>query len=154
MIACLARRSALLLLIALVSVITACAGKGDVSALEIEQQAFDDLRAEFRNVIDDPWREMEAVSLMDELVEAFDQLRVRVSERRRTVREFNADYDTTREEFDAFFDGIEADIQANRIEVIESERALLAALTPEERESMERVQTEAMRAAIRTIQSI
>ena len=154
MLACLARRSALLLLIALVSGITACAGKGDVSAIEVEQQAFDDLRAEIRNIIDDPWREMEALALMDELVEAFDQLRVRVSERRRRAHELNADYDTTREEFDAFFDGIEADIQANRIEVIESERALLATLTPEERKSLEKVQTEAMKAAIRTIQSI
>ena len=154
MIACLARRSALLLLIALASVITACAGKGDVSALEIEQQAFDDLRAEFRNVIDDPWREMEALALMDELVEALGYLRERVTKRRLQMRELNEDYDTTREEFDAFFDGIEANIQVYRIEVIETERALLAALTPEERESLENVQTEAMRAAIRTIQSL
>ncbi len=42
MFACLARRSAVLLLIALVSGITACAGKDDISAIEVEQQAFDD----------------------------------------------------------------------------------------------------------------
>lgn len=154
MFACLARRSALLLLIALVSVITACAGKGDVSAIEVEQQAFDDLRFEIREVIDDPWREMEVLSLTDELIAALDQLRDQISERRRHVVALHKNYDTTREEFEAFFEEIEADIQANRMELIETQRALLALLTPEERASLEKVGTKAMRAAIKTIQSI
>ena len=154
MFACLARRSAPLPLIALVSVITACAGKGDVSAIEVEQQAFDDLRTEIRNVIDDPWREMEALALTDELIAALDQLRDRVSERRRHVMALYENYDTTREEFEAFFEEIEADIQTNRMELIETERALLALLTPEERASLEKVETKAMKAAIKTIQAI
>ena len=154
MFACLARRSAPLPLIALVSVITACAGKGDVSAIEVEQQAFDDLRAQIREVIDDPWREMEVLSLTDELIAALDQLRDQVSERRRHVVALNKNYDTTREEFEAFFEEIEADIQAKRMELIETQRALLALLTPEERASLEKVGTKAMRAAVKTIQSI
>ena len=154
MIAGLARRSALLLLIALVSGITACAGKGDVSSIEVEQQAFDDLRFEIREVVDDPWREMEALALTDELIEALDQLREQLTERRRHVVALNKNYDTTREEFDAFFEEIEADIQANRMELIETQRALLALLTPEERASLEKVGTKATRAAIKTIHAI
>ena len=154
MFACIKRRSVLLLLIALASVVTACAGKGDVSAIEVEQQAFDDLRAQIREVIDDPWREMEVLSLTDELIAALDQLRDQVSERRRHVVALNKNYDTTREEFEAFFEEIEADIQAKRMELIETQRALLALLTPEERASLEKVGTKAMRAAVKTIQSI
>ena len=94
---------------------------------------------------------MEALALMDELIDAFHQLRERVTERRRGMRELNADYDTTREEFDAFFDGIEAEIHANRTEALESERALIAVLTPEERILLEKLHTKAMKASIRRI---
>ena len=148
------RRSAMLLAIAIVSGITACAGKEKASAIDIEQQAFDDLRFEIREIIDDPLREMEALALTNELIEALDQHRARVTERRLRVSALHANYDTTREDFEALFDEIETDIQINRVEVIESERALLAALTPEERKSLEKVQTKAMKAATRSIQSI
>ncbi len=154
MFAPLARRSAMLLLAVLASGVTACAGKDDVSLVDVEQQAFDDLRVEIREVIDDPFREMEALSLMNELIEALDHHRERVTERRRRVSALHANYDTTREDFEAFFDEIETDIQMNRMEVIESERALLHVLTDEERKKLEKVQTKAMRAATRSIQSI
>jgi len=148
------RHSAMLLIMGLALGIAACAGKDDVSAIDVEQQAFDDLRFAIREVIDDPLREMEALSLTNELIESLHHLRERVTERRRRVVALNENYDTSREEFEAFFDEIEVDIQANRVDAIESERALLAALTPEERKSLEKVQTKAMKAAISTIQSI
>jgi len=148
------RFSYLLIIIALACAMSACAGKKDVAPIDVERQAFDDLRAEIREVIDDPEREAQAISLTDELIADFDKLREKVSERRSRLRELNLNYDTTREEFEAFFDEVEADIQANRKRVIETERALLAAITPEERALLNKAQTSAMKAATRTIQSI
>ena len=148
------RGGATLLVTVLMLSITACAGKNKASAIDIEREAFDDLRAEIREVIDDPFREMEALALTDELIEALDHLRERVTKRRLRMRELNEDYDTTREEFDAFFDDVEADIHVNRIEAIESERALVAVLTPEERILLEKLHTKAMKASIKSIQSI
>lgn len=148
------RGGATLLVTVLMLSITACAGKNKASAIDIEQEAFDDLRAEIREVIDDPFREMEALSLTDELIEALDQLRARVTERRRRLTALNANYDATREDFEAFFDEVETDIQLHRVDAIESERALLHVLTDEERRKLEKVQTKAMRAATRSIQSI
>jgi len=149
-----ARRGATLLVIVLVLSVTACAGNDKASAIDVEQEAFDDLRAAIRETIDDPFREMEALTLTNELIEALELLRGRVTERRQRVIALTENYDTTREEFEAFFDEIEIDIQTNRIEVVESERALIAVLTPEERKSLEKVQTTAMSAAIRTVQTI
>ena len=149
-----ARRGATLLAIVLVLSVTACAGNDKASAIDVEQEAFDDLRAAIRETIDDPFREMEALTLTNELIEALEHLRGRVTERRQRVIALYANYDTTREEFDAFFDEIETEIQVHRMEVIESERALLRVLTDEEEKSLEKAQTKAMKAATRSIQSI
>ncbi len=149
-----ARRGVTLLAIVLVLSVTACAGNDKASAIDVEQEAFDDLRAAIRETIDDPFREMEALTLTNELIEALEQLRGRITERRQRVMALYANYDTTREDFEAFFDEIETDIQVHRMEVIESERELLRVLTDEEEKSLEKAQTKAMKAATRTIQSI
>ena len=149
-----ARRGVTLLAIVLVLSVTACAGNDKASAIDVEQEAFDDLRAAIREVVDDPFREMEALTLTNELIEALGHLRGRVTARRQRVIALYANYDTTREDFEAFFDEIETEIQVNRIEVIESERALLRVLTDEEEKSLEKAQTKAMKAATRSIQSI
>ena len=154
MFGCLRRHSAMLLAIVLISSVTACAGNDKASAIDVEQEAFDDLRAAIREVVDDPFREMEALTLTNELIEALGHLRGRVTERRQRVIALTENYDTTREEFEVFLDEIETEIQVNRIDVVESERALIATLTPDERSSLEKVQSKAMKAAIRTVQSI
>ncbi len=43
-----------LLFAVIVSAIAGCAGKDDVSPVDVEKQAFEDLRSEIREVIDDP----------------------------------------------------------------------------------------------------
>jgi len=142
------------MLVALACGMSACAGKKDVAPIHVERQAFDDLRTEIREIIDDPEREAQAISLLDELIADFERLREKVSERRSRLRELNANYDTTREEFEAFVDEVEADIHKNRKNIIETERALFAAITPEERALLNKAETSAMKAAVRTIQSI
>jgi uncharacterized coiled-coil DUF342 family protein len=131
-----------------------CASKDDVSPGDVEKQAFEDLRSEIRAVIDDPAREGEAVALVDELSEDLDTLREKIAGRRQRVRELNADYDTTRADFEAFFDQVDREIKSNKRQVSEKQRALFAILTPDERSAISKTHSKARDAAIRNIQTI
>lgn len=134
--------------------ITGCGGRDAVAPIELRQQAFEDLRGEIRAAIDDPAREAEAITMVDALVEDFNKLRERTLDRRRRARQLNADYDTTRAEFEALFDLVDKDIQANKRQVSERQRALFAITTPDERSAIAKAHTRAMDAAIRHIQTI
>ena len=143
-----------LLFAVIVSAIAGCAGKDDVSPVNVEEQAFADLRSEIRQVIDDPAREAEAIALVDTIAEDLNRLRDKISERRQRVRQLNADFDTTRADFEAFFDQVDKEIQSNKRQVSERQRALFAITTSDERSTISKAHTKAMDAAIRNIQAI
>ena len=82
--------------------IAGCAGKSNVSLVDLEKQAFDDLRAEIRSAINDEEREVKAIAIVDELAEELKSLRRKKTERRENGRKLHTNYDTTRAEFDAF----------------------------------------------------
>ncbi len=148
------QRKSVLLFAALGFAIAGCASKDDVSPAELEAQAFEDLRAEIREVIEDPVRERDAIALVNALSEDFNALREKTSERRQRVRELNADYDSTRAEFESFFNQIDKEIKSNKRRVSEMQRALFATTTPSERSTISKVHTKAMDAAIKSIQEI
>ncbi len=131
-----------------------CASKDDVSSADVEKQAFEDLRSEIRAVIDDPAREGEAIALVNELSEDLDALREKIAQRSQRVRELNADYDTTRAEFEAFFDQVDREIMSNKRQVSEKHREFLEIMTPDERSAISKTHTKARAAAIRNIQAI
>ena len=134
--------------------LAACAGKDDVAPIDVEKQAFQDLRTEIHEAITDPAREAEAIRLVGVLEQDLADLRSSIATRKNRVRELNADYDTQRAEFDAFFAGIEAEVQNNRRRVTETHRALFNHVTAEERSAIAKARTKAMLAAIKTIQTI
>ena len=131
-----------------------CASKDDVSSADVEKQAFEDLRSEIRAVIDDPAREGEAIALVNELSEDLDALRETIAKRRQRVRELNADYDTTRADFEAFFDRVDRQIRWNKRQVSDKHREFLAIMTPDERSAISKTHSKARNAAIRNIQAI
>ncbi len=131
-----------------------CGGKDAVAPIEIKKQAFEDLRSVIREVIDDPAREAEAITFVDALAEDLNTLRERISERRRRAKQLNADYDTSRADFEALFDQVDKEIQSNKRQVSEKQRALFAITTPDERSAISKAHTKAMDAAIRNIQAI
>lgn len=143
-----------MLFFAIALVLGACANKDDVSPAEDQAQAFEDLRNEIRNAVDDPAREREAIELVDALAEKLQQLQENLTYRTKRARELNSDYDTSRETFEAFFGEVDGQIQANRKQVAETQRALFAVLTPDERSSISKTHSKAMKAAIKTIQAI
>jgi len=131
-----------------------CASKDDVSPADVEKQAFEDLRSEIRAVIDDPAREGEAIVLVNELSEDLNALRETIAKRRQRVRELNADYDTTRADFETFFDRVDRQIRWNKRQVSEKHLEFLAIMTPAERSAIAKTHSKARDAAIRNIQAI
>ena len=148
------RLKSAMLLAAFACALVGCASKDDVSPADVEKQAFEDLRTEIRAVIDDPAREGEAIALVNELSEDLNALREEIAERRQRVRELNADYDTTRADFEAFFNQVDKEIKSNKRQVSEKHRKFLAILTPDERSAISKTHSKARDAAIRNIQAI
>jgi hypothetical protein len=141
------------LCIAIVSLVVACA-KDDVAPVDVEKQAFEDLRTEIRDAVSDSAREEETIRLVGVLEDDLAALRTSIAARKTKVRELNANYDTPRAEFDAALAEIEAEVRDHKIRVSETHRALLTNVTAEERSAIAKAQTKAMNAAIQTIQSI
>lgn len=135
------------------SLVVAC-GKDDVAPVDVEKQAFEDLRTEIREAITDPARETEAIRLVGVLEEDLAALRKSITSRRNRVRELNADYNTPRADFETFLAGVEAEVRDNRRRVSETHQTFLANMTAEERSALTKTHTKAMNAAIRTMQSI
>ena len=131
-----------------------CAGKDDVAPVEVEKQAFEDLRDDIRNAVTNPAREAEAIRLVGVLEQDLADLRASVTARKKRAKELNADYDTPRADFEAFLAGVEAEVRDNQRRVSETHQAFLATVTAEERSAIAKTHTKAMNAAIKTIQSI
>jgi hypothetical protein len=143
-----------LALVLVASALSGCASKDDVAPVDVEKQAFEDLRAEIVEAITDPVREAETIRLVGVLEEDLAALRSNITARKIHVRELNANYDTPRAEIEAYFADVEAEVQDHKRRVSGSNRALLANVTPEERSAIAKSHTKAMNAAIKTIQSI
>ena len=145
--------SAAAIFMALILGLSGCANNKGTPA-EIEQQAFDDLRAELRDVIDDPSRAAAAVAVVDELESDLADLRQRIETRKQRVRALNADYLTPREEFETYLTQVAQDIRQNRNQVSDTYERFLAAVNADERAAIRKAHTQAMNAAIQSIQSI
>jgi len=150
---CVARTTSTLLCIAVASLFIACA-KDDVAPVDVEKQAFEDLRAAIVEAITDPVREAETIRLVGVLEEDLAALRTNIAARKSHVRELNANYDTPRAEIETYLAGIEEEVLDHQRRVSETNRALLANVTAEERSAIAKTHTKAMNASITTIQSI
>jgi len=138
----------------LFTAIAGCGGQDAVAPIEVEKQAFEDLRSEIRGAIDDSARAAEAIALLDELADDLHTLRESISERKQQTRQLNANYDTPRAEFEALFAQVDREIQANQQRVTRKHRALLAITTPDEWSAISKARTRAMTAVMKTLQAI
>jgi capsule polysaccharide export protein KpsE/RkpR len=142
-----------LLCIVVASLFIACA-KDEVAPVDVEKQAFEDLRAKIVEAISDPAREAETLRLVGVLEEDLAALRTNIAARKSHVRELNANYDTPRAEIESYLAGIEEEVLEHKRRVAKTNRALLANVTAEERSAIAKTHTKAMNASISTIQSI
>ena len=138
-----------IVLIAISSLILAsCGGKDAIAPADIEKQAFEDLRTEVRQAIDDPARETEVLTVVDALYRDLLTLRESIAERNKRASELNANYDTPRADFEALFNRINTEIHSNQQRVTGSHRMLLEKTTPDEWAQLSQARTTAMHAAI------
>ncbi len=134
-------------------ILAGCGGKNAVAPADVEEQAFEDLRTEVREAIDDPVREAEVLTLVDMLSNDLVALRKSVSARNSRVRELNSDYDAQRADFDVLFEQINTEIRSNQQRVTKSHLALLEITTAEEWARFSKARTKAMKSAISTIKT-
>jgi len=148
-------RSSRCLLVAVIAFsVAACAGKEKLSAIDVEQQAFEDLRSEIREVIGDSARAADAIALVNALSDELSALRRDVADRKRRARQLNADYDASRADFEALAEQFNRERRLNRQRVLDEHRALLTIMTPAEWTVISKVHTKAMKATIKTLQAI
>lgn len=131
----------------------ACGGS-PTSGGDVEKQAFDDMRAEVRRVIDDPEREASVVALVENLEEQYTVLRDTAATRRKALRELNADYDATRGQFAEFLDTHNAQLERSHKAFLESHRALIDATTAEEWSTLAKSNMKSMTELARRFASI
>lgn len=144
----------LLILTTLACAVAACASKDDVTAADTNRQAFDDLRAEIVEVIDDPERETEAVALVTALENDLNALYDMVTNRRQRMRDLNADYDSTRADFETFMRDVSFEFQADQQQIRVIHIGLRDVSTAEEWDAISKARTKAISNAIKSIKSI
>ena len=135
------------------ALLAACGGSPEATA-DIERQAFDDMRAEVRAIIEDPQREEAVVTLVDRLQGHYENLRATAEARRKALRALNADYDATREQFTEFLDRYNAELAGNHKAFRDSHRALVDATTAEEWSALAKSNTKSMSRLAQSLSTI
>ena len=133
--------------------IAGCGGSPE-TVEDIERQAFDDMRAEVREIIEDPAREESVVELVNRLQEEYANLRKSAETRRHALRALNADYDATREQFAEFLDKYNAELESSHRAYRESHRTLVEATTAEEWDALAKSNTKSMGKLAQSLSSI
>ena len=103
-----------------------CSGKSDVRPESVEEDALHELRAEIRSAISDPEREAKAIAIVDEFSRELGFLKSAKMERQVQFKKLNANYDTTRAEFDVFLRKSNDTIYKNQQRVVKQHEAFVA----------------------------
>lgn len=142
------------MIIAISFAFAGCGGKDAVAPIDVEKQAWEDLRNEVREAIASPERESEVIALVDILERDMSALRGVVDERINGARQLNANYDATRAEFQSFLTKISKDAELQRKKAIQSHAALISFTTTDEWAQISKANTKAMKSTIKTMQAI
>lgn len=146
-------------LISLVPVVTAfllvsCGGSEPLSREDQQAEAFLDLRSAVMATVSDDQRRGEVLAIVDLLEKDITDLRALLVQRRTELRELNADYDASQEDFLRFTREMEDRIQNSKRLALERRQELLDALTAEEWDSLAKSETRAMKSIARSVQGI
>ena len=124
--------------------LSACGGKEAVSALDLEEGAFEDLDAEVQAIVKDPAKAAEVQALVEQFHQEFVLLRKTVVNQRMESRTLNANYDATMEDFEAVVTTNQEHMRAARERVTGAHLAIIAATTPEEWSELHKATTKAI----------
>ena len=121
---------------------------------DIEQEAFNDLRTEIRETIDDSTRQTTVISHVDELQIEFKSMRSSLVAGKSSVRELFADYDASRESFEELIALHDTTIRSQRKQVGESHRVLVESMTIDEWSALNKSGSKAMNTLLESLQSL
>ena len=150
-------RTPLLIFLAVVALsIAACAttDKEVQTPEDIEQEAFNDLRTEVRENIDDSTRQTTVISHVDELQIEFKSMRKSLMEGKSSVRALFADYDASRENFEELIALHDTTIRSQRKQIGESHRVLVESMTIDEWSALNKSGSKAMSTLLESLQSL
>lgn len=148
------KRSAIILQALTILLLAGCGGKEAVAPEDVEQAAFDDLRAEVMDVVPDSQRQEAILGLVDDLQIDFSELLKDVVVRRTEIRKLNSDYDATREQFHDYVARYDAAIRQSREKVTASRQKLVEETTVEEWDALKKVETRTMKKMVSLLQAI
>ena len=137
-----------------VLMLTACSGINSVTPEEKERNASEEFRETIKDVVQDPERQVEILGLAEKYQAAFKKLRATVEAQRNELQNLNADYDATREQFQAFIDKYDTEIRAARKEATGSRMAFVRATTAEEWAALKKADAKALKNMVSTTQAI
>ena len=127
--------------------LTGCGGKDAIAPVDAQRQAFDDLRAEIREIIPDADRQTATLESIDALAAELTTLRQSLAARRSRFGQLNADYDTSRAAFEALFADSNARVRANQRAVLQQHLRLRILTTDAEWQQLSKNHTAAMKTA-------
>lgn len=134
--------------------ISGCGGKEAVAPESVSEQAFDDFRETIMEVIQDPERQAQVLSLVDDYESDYANLLTAVKTQRTELRRLNADYNASREQFQSYLDKYNAEILSSRKKAMESRATFVESTTTEEWDALSKADTKAMKKLVGTVQSI
>ena len=149
-------RTPLLIFLAFVALsIAACAttDKEVQTPEDIDQEAFNDLRTEVRETIDDSTRQTKVISLVDELQTEFKSMRSSLVEGKSNLRALFADYHASRESFEELIALDDTAMKSQRKRIGESQRLLVQSMTVEEWSALNKSGSKAMSTLLKSLQS-
>ena len=137
----------------LASLVSACGGSPSTPE-DVEQQAFEDMRAEVREIVEDPTRENSALALVDRLQSDYAQLRRLAQTSRLELRQLNADYDATPEQFADYLADYSAQLEQTHKQFRKTHRSLVEAMLAEEWDALSKSNTKSMATLAKSLVSI
>ncbi|HEX4797248.1 MAG TPA: hypothetical protein VH370_25870 [Humisphaera sp.] len=117
------------------------------------QQEFHDYQERIREVIKDPDRAQQMIELTDDLQRQVNQLRVQLANSRAELAAMDANYNTTRAEFEAVFRQQDADRQVLIDKAISARAQMSKLLTESEWKSLHDIGLETLDADLKALAS-
>lgn len=137
--------------IVLLLVVSGCAGK-EASPVDEASQAFDDVQAEIRSAVTDPEREKKALELLSAVRQSFIEARVTSQANNEQFGKRFANYDSTRDELQSVLVKIREEDILHQKTWTNYHRQMVDVLTEEEWAEIQKSHTEAMSAALKTLE--
>ena len=129
--------------------LTACAGKdkGDPTPDQMTGQ----LRQEILSTVNDPARAEDAAALAEQLRQLFVAAQSQLQGDMKTYESMNADFNSTRAEFEAFFDGVNTRAEARQNKVLGIHSKMQALLTTQEWKQLKHARKKALKTDLKLL---